>query len=391
MLRNWLSSETTTPRRLPVRRHRKWVWIIIACLLALLLAAAAITPGLERSLGGRLSGERLERARRSPHFANGKFHNSEPDHETSPAEARRQLTHGLFGNEERIPTEKIPVVVRHTSDFETQSDSGLRLTWMGHSSVLIELDGRRMLTDPVWSERASPLAWIGPKRFHPAPISLRELPRIDVVVISHDHYDHLDMATVQALAARGTYFVVPLGVGAHLEAWGVPSIQYSELDWDEQIEVAGLKFIATPARHYSGRNPFHTRETLWDSWVVQSPAHRIFFSGDTGYSNDFKIIGTKYGPFDVTLMKVGGSDPSWADIHMTPEQAVRAHIDVQGKVMLPVHWGTFNLAFHSWKEPVERVLAAAEKKSVVLVVPKPGQLVDPSRLPPSDYWWRSIK
>jgi L-ascorbate metabolism protein UlaG (beta-lactamase superfamily) len=373
------------------RTKKKRGRLIVVALSGLLVFVGAISRSQLKSMGGRVSGARLERVRHSPHFTNGKFRNALPDKQISSREGFRQLTHWLFGSEERVPPGSIPVVVRHASDYAAEPSSDLRVTWIGHSSVLIEIDGRRILTDPVWSERASPLAWVGPKRFHPPPISLTKLPAIDVVVISHDHYDHLDMATIQTLAARGTHFAVPLGVGAHLESWGISSSQLSELDWGEQLEVASLKIVATPARHYSGRSPLHSSETLWASWVIQGPSHRVFFSGDTGYSDTFKSIGTTYGPFDVTLMKIGGSDPSWADIHMTPEEALRAHLDVRGNVLLPIHWGTFNVAFHSWSEPIERVVAAANSAGVTVAVPRPGQFVEPTQPPPIDHWWRSVQ
>ena len=222
------------------------------------------------------------------------------------------------------------------------------------------------------------MTWLGPKRFHAPPVPLEALPAIDAVVISHDHFDHLDMATVKALAARGAHFAVPLGVGAHLEAWGILPAQISELDWNESVDVAGLRLTATPARHYSGRNPLRKDNTLWASWVVQGPRHNFFFSGDTGYFDGFKTIGESYGPFDLALIKIGACDVTWPDIHITPEEAVQVFLDVRGKLLLPVHWGTFNLAFHAWNDPAERVLAAAQTAGAHLVVPRPGEFVTPS-------------
>jgi L-ascorbate metabolism protein UlaG (beta-lactamase superfamily) len=256
--------------------------------------------------------------------------------------------------------------------------------------VLVEIDGRRILTDPVWSERCSPSTLVGPKRFHAPPIALDDLPPIDAVVISHDHYDHLDMPVIRTLAARGTHFAVPLGIGAHLQRWGVPAAQIAELDWNESADIAGLRITATPARHYSGRNPLHANETLWASWVVKGPAHAIFFSGDTGYSDGFKTIGAQHGPFDLTLIKIGAYDKTWAGIHLNPEEAIQVHVDLRGKMMLPVHWATFNLGFHSWREPADRAVAAATKAGITLVVPKPGQPIEPGgTLPPQQPWWQT--
>jgi L-ascorbate metabolism protein UlaG (beta-lactamase superfamily) len=354
---------------------------------ALLLAGVGSTGGLS-AFGGRLEGARLERARRSPHFVDGRFVNPIPTHKLAPGAFWEMVRHQLFGGEARSPRSPIPIVQPEPGIFAALPASGLRVTWLGHSTTLVEIDGYRVLTDPVWSERCSPSTLIGPKRFHPPPLALRDLPPIDVAVISHDHFDHLDMATVKALAARGTRFAVPLGVGAHLEAFGIGSDRFVELDWGESTQVGGLTLVATPARHYSGRNPFLPDRTLWASWVLRGPVHRVFFSGDSGYFDGFAAIGAEHGPFDVTLLKIGASDRTWQEIHMSPEEAVRAHRDLRGALLLPVHWGTFNLAFHAWNDPPDQVLAAARQAGVSLVVPRPGQPVEQDRPPPVEPWWR---
>jgi L-ascorbate metabolism protein UlaG (beta-lactamase superfamily) len=339
------------------------------------------------SLGGRVTGARLKRARQSPQFEGDRFRNTES--RGMPATSYREMARRQFlGKEQREPLQPVPVVRRTSRDYAMPPASGLRATWIGWASVLVEIDGRVVLTDPVWSERCSPSTLIGPKRFHEPPIALDQLPYVDVVVISHDHYDHLDMPTIRTLAARGTHFAVPLGIGAHLERWDVPAAQIHELDWRENVHVNGLTLTATPARHYSGRSPRHGNETLWSSWVIAGPQHRLFFSGDSGYSKHFADIGSTYGPFDLTLIKIGASDPTWSEIHMTPEEAVRTHQDVRGRVMLPVHWATFNLAFHAWREPADRALAAATKAGVTIVIPRPGEFVEPqSARAPQEMWW----
>lgn len=279
---------------------------------------------------------------------------------------------------------------------------------MGHSSVLAEIDGRRVLFDPVWGERCSPFDWAGPKRLHPVPVGLDELPPVDVVVISHDHYDHLDMPTVQGLTGTGAAFVVPLGIGADLEFWGVPAERITELDWHESTRVGGLTLTATPAQHFCGRGLRGPQHTLWSSWVVAGPDHRIFHSGDTGYFSGFAEIGAAHGPFDATMIQIGAysdfwprnhaSDTRhpgmWPDIHMNPEQGVLSHLDLQGGtpggVLLPIHWGTFNLALHPWAEPADWTLTAARKAGVSTVHPRPGEPFEPAD-PPAVYpWWRAI-
>ncbi|HLL85069.1 MAG TPA: MBL fold metallo-hydrolase [Longimicrobium sp.] len=370
------------------RRVMRRVLLGLVLLLVAVVVATLVSTDWLASFGGRLEGARLERARRSPHFVDGKFRNAVPTQTMAPGSFWPMMRHQLFGDEERVPSKPPPVVPRTAADFATPPASGLRATWIGHASVLVELDGRRVLTDPIWSDRCSPSTWAGPKRFHPPPVALAELPPIDVVVISHDHYDHLDMATVKELGRRGTHFAVPLGIGAHLETWGIPLAQIHELDWNEGVELAGLTVTATPARHYSGRNPLHGDETLWASWALKGPSHRVFFSGDSGHFDGFRNVAAKHGPFDLTLIKVGASDPTWSEIHMLPEEAVQTHLDVGGRVLVPIHWGTFNLAFHAWNEPAERVVSAAKKAGVTLVVPRPGEPVEPSQPQALDTWWR---
>jgi len=261
------------------------------------------------------------------------------------------------------------------------------ITWIGHATFLVQLDGLNILTDPNWSDRASPVKFLGPKRIVPPGIRFEQLPRIHAVVISHDHYDHLDMPTVRFLGAQGTHFAVPLGIGTHLERWGIAAAQIHELDWNETFARDGLSFTATPARHYSGRNPRHQRETLWASWVVKGPGHRFFFSGDSGYSPNFRKIGAAHGPFDLALIKIGASDPSWVEIHMSPEQAVQTALDLHARVMLPVHWATFNLAFHPWRDPIDRAVAAASNAGLSLATPKPGEFFEPAIALPRETWW----
>ncbi|MEV5242863.1 MBL fold metallo-hydrolase [Streptomyces cinnamoneus] len=342
-------------------------------------------------------GERMARIRRSPNFADGVFINPAGERH-APSGSLLGYLPTYFRKEERLrraPAHAVPVHPTTVADLAVPAASGLRLTWMGHSSVLAEIDGARVLFDPVWSERCSPFAFAGPRRLHPVPVPLAETGRIDAVVISHDHYDHLDMPTVRALARRGTAFVVPLGVGAHLEHWGVPADRITELDWHEQTHLAGLTLTATPARHFCGRGLRNTQHTLWASWVVAGPEHRIFHSGDTGYFPGFADIGAQYGPFDATMVQVGAySEEFWPDIHMTPEEGVRAHADLQGGasagLMMPIHWGTFVLAPHPWEEPAEGTVSAARRTGARIAVPRPGQPFEPGAGLPLDPWWRQV-
>ncbi|WP_431948698.1 MBL fold metallo-hydrolase [Actinacidiphila sp. bgisy167] len=352
----------------------------------------SLLSSLIPAFGDNPSGERMERIRRSPNFADGVFTNP-VGARTAPSGSMLRFARTYFRKEARLrraPAGEIPLHTATLAELTVPPISGLRLTWMGHSTVLGEIDGRRVLFDPVWGERCSPFSFVGPKRLHRPPVALKDAGEADVVVISHDHYDHLDMPTIKALAGSGTRFVVPLGVGAHLERWGVPADRMTELDWHESTRVAGLTLTATPARHFCGRAIRNTQHTLWASWVVAGPEHRVYHSGDTGYFPGFAEIGEAYGPFDATMVQIGAYSEFWPDIHMTPEEGVRAHQDLRGEVMLPIHWGTFNLAPHPWEEPAEGTATAALAAGARIAVPRPGEPFEPANGLPLVPWWRPI-
>ncbi len=348
------------------------------------------------AFGADPSGERMARIRRSPHFKDGVFQNPGGPARTRPSGSPLDFAKVFFDKEQRprrAPAGTVPVHATTLADLARPAATGLRLTWMGHSSVLAEIDGQRVLFDPVWGERCSPFAFVGPKRLHPVPLPIAALGPVDVVVISHDHYDHLDLPTIKALAGTDTLFAVPLGVGAHLEHWGVSADRLRELDWHEATKVGGLTLTATPARHFCGRGLRNTQHTLWASWVVEGERHRIYHSGDTGYFDGFKEIGADHGPFDATMIQIGAYSDFWPDIHMTPEEGVRAHLDLQGGgpagVLLPIHWATFNLATHAWTDPGEGTLASARAVGAPVALPRPGEPFEPGgESVPDRPWWR---
>lgn len=347
-----------------------------------------VTVGLAdawTAIGTLPSGARSERRALSPQFRDGKFVDTLPRVEPDLWGATLRFMAGMEHGEPRAP---LPVLFRQTAESEPPV-SGLRITWLGHSTLLVEIEGRRVLIDPVFSERCSPSSFVGPKRFHPVPMQVEDLPRLDAVVISHDHYDHLDYETVARLRSRGVPFVVPLGVGAHLEYWGVPLTLIHELDWWQETVLAGLRLVATPARHFSGRGLGEDR-TLWSGWALIGERRRVYYSGDTAMFEGFAQIGARLGPFDAAMIEVGAYDAMWADLHLGPEQAVQAHQAVRGGLLFPVHWGTFNLALHTWVEPVERTLVAARAAGVDVVTPRPGESIDVASPASPTRWWPDV-
>jgi L-ascorbate metabolism protein UlaG (beta-lactamase superfamily) len=297
----------------------------------------------------------------------------------------------LCGGERRVPSRPLPSV-NPLEEWRRKPQSGLRATWLGHSTVLLEIDGLRVLTDPVWGQRASPLHFAGPKRFQPVPVSLRAMPSVDLVVISHDHYDHLDYPTIRALARTNVPFVTSLGVGAHLEAWGVAAQRITELDWWESHTVpgAGLVVSAAPSQHFSGRTPKMRNATLWSSFAIRGGRHAVFFSGDTGLTTEYQAIRERLGPFDLVMLEVGALHASWGDMHLGPENALKALALLGGGAFLPVHWGTFSLAMHAWDQPAEVLFELAPKTGARLMMPRLGEPMEPQHARRVEPWWRNV-
>lgn len=367
----------------PARLRRRFSRTGIA--LAVLGAAAVATVAGCQSLGQRPGAERLVRIQQSPEWRDGSFVNPQP----MWTDMRDALLHTFAGGPEADPGVAVPVVATDPAALAVAAPSGLRVTWFGHSSTLIEIDGKRILTDPLWSERASPVTWAGPQRWYPPTIALAQLPQIDAVLLSHDHYDHLDYATIVAMRAWKNVFIVPLGIGAHLAHWGIPAERIVELDWWQAARVGPLTVTLTPARHASGRLQPQSDQTLWGGFALAGPRHRVYYSGDTGLFDAMDQIGARFGPFDVALIEAGQYDADWPDWHLGPEQAVLAAQRVRAKALMPVHWGLFKLAHHGWTEPVERVLAAASCSGLPVLTPKPGQSIEPTAPRPGDStrWW----
>ncbi|WP_266170493.1 MBL fold metallo-hydrolase [Dyella subtropica] len=326
----------------------------------------------------------------SPQHHHGQFRNPAP----RPADGLGKMLRimwNVFFNKPAGTVPATPLPVQSLSRAQLDAAPDRSLFRLGHSTLLLKLRGGYWLTDPVFADRASPFQWMGPKRFHAPPISLEELPPMRGVILSHDHYDHLDRATVLRLAATTEVFLTPLGVGDRLIDWGVDAAKVRQFDWWQGIDVDGLRLTATPAQHFSGRGLFDGNRTLWASWVIVDDDLRLFFSGDTGYFDGFKTIGERLGPFDVTLLETGAYDSQWPYVHMQPVQTVQAHQDLRGRWLMPIHNGTFDLAMHRWQEPFEQVTALAAERGITLSTPRMGERLDLNAPRTGERWWRTFE
>ncbi|MFT5355237.1 MAG: L-ascorbate metabolism protein UlaG (beta-lactamase superfamily) [Polyangiales bacterium] len=337
------------------------------------------------------AGLRRERVEASPQFDGKTFRNPPRSvrgvvADPNPLPVMREY---FFGGGEREPKATLPIVRPHDA-WSVAPSQKLRATWLGHSTVLLEIDGFRVLTDPVFGLRASPVSFAGPKRFHPAPATIHELPELDAVLLSHDHYDHMCAPTIRALAGMHMPIITSLGVGARLESMGVAKDRIHELDWGEQVDIRGLRFTATPCQHFSGRTAFDRNRTLWSSWVIAGDDTKVFFSGDTGLTDQFQDIGSAHGPFDLVMLEIGAFHEAWGDMHLGPENALKAFSMLGGGTLLPVHWGTFNLALHDWHEPAETLLQLAKGEGARVLTPKLGEVFVPSEVEGPAPWWRNL-
>jgi L-ascorbate metabolism protein UlaG (beta-lactamase superfamily) len=341
------------------------------------------------AFGGKSSDKKVHVFRQSKNFNKSTFVNQIPTvMDTSIKSMVTMLRDFLKGNPNAKPNWQIPV--EHVDPINLQGHNQSTLTWFGHSTLLLQIEGKTILLDPMFGKSPSPFPRFGSKRYSDTfPIELEKLPTIDAVILSHDHYDHLDYSSIKKLISKVGQFLVPLGVGSHLERWGVDPGKISEHDWWDEFEFEGLKLACTPARHFSGRSLFDRNRSLWCSWVIIGKHTNVYFGGDSGYGPHFEEIGVKYGPFDMTLLECGQYDKRWSAIHMMPEEVVQAHLDVKGKVMIPIHWSAFTLAFHDWTDPIERVTKAAKERKIAISTPKIGESV---RIGAAEYpvstWWR---
>ncbi|RIX51542.1 hypothetical protein D3P08_16690 [Paenibacillus nanensis] len=365
------------------------VALTILGIIVLIVIAVPLVQRAVPSFGGRVSKERRKQFETLPHYKGGRFHYPVPTKmNTSIKDMFPVAWEFIKGSPSRKAPSLLPMVELTREDFKRPSDP--RVIWFGHSAALLQMSGLTILFDPMFGIAPSPVPFIGGKRFGgKLPMKLEDLPQIDYVILSHDHYDHLDYSSVRALKGKVGHFFVPLGVSVHLIRWGVEPERITEMDWWEERDLNGLKLACTPSRHFSGRGTGDRDSTLWCSWVLHGHSARVYFCGDSGYGPHFKEIGERYGPFDLTMMECGQYDERWAAIHMLPEQTVQAHKDVKGDVLIPIHWGGFTLALHDWNDPPERAAKEAERRGVRMATPLIGESVTigGSTIPKSK-WWR---
>jgi L-ascorbate metabolism protein UlaG (beta-lactamase superfamily) len=338
-----------------------------------------------------LGGLRLERARASSQFREGAFHNTFAAKSGLAGPKLPVLKELLLGRGKRKPPGAIPVGNPLEGWARPISSSKLRVTWLGHSTCLLELDGLRVLTDPVFGSRIGPTSWLGPKRLHAAPVTVEQLPKLDAVLVSHDHFDHLCRPTIEAIAKLDVPVITSLGVGHHLEAFGVAPERIVELDWWEQHALPGgtLQFSAVPAQHFSGR--MRSRNTtLWSSWVIESEQRKVFFSGDTGLTPEMADVHAKFGTFDLVMLEIGAWHPAWGTIHLGPDGALEAFSRLGGGTLLPIHWATFDLGLHPWAEPAETLWTRAEATGQRILTPRLGVPFEPTLVDQAQPWWRSV-
>ncbi len=372
-----------------IKKYLIGIGIGFLSLIILLCIGVMAFINISPQFGAAPKGAHLEKIQNSENYKDKQFQNLIPTSMDMDAKGMLNIMYNMaFKENARKPPKPLPVRFHNNSD--QKADYSMKITWYGHSAILLEIDGKKILIDPMLGNAASPVSFTTKRFDYKIPIDLESIPMVDAVILSHDHYDHLDYPSIMKLKDRVGHFYTALGVGSHLQKWGVDASNITELDWWEKAKLDNLELVATPARHFSGRGLGDRNKTLWASWVIIGEKERIYFSGDSGYGPHFKEIGDQYGPFDFAMMECGQYNERWEAIHMMPEQTIQASLDVQSKVMMPIHWSAFNLALHSWTDPVERAVKAAKTHEVNIITPQIGLRFSPGDAQLHEFWWRSL-
>ena len=360
----------------------KFTYILLASIATLVIVTMLFMQ--QASFGKNPSGARLERIKKSKNYRDGAFQNIHNTPNFGEGYNFWKILKMYFSKGPTSPDKIIPSKKLH---FDNNDDQKTRITWLGHSTYVLQVDGKTILVDPIIIGNISPVSFFGKPYPIEHPYTIDDLPSVDYVLITHDHYDHLSYKTVVALKDKVKHFYTSLGVGSHLEYWGIPAEKITELDWDESANIAdSMKIIAQPARHFSGRG-FTRNQTLWSSFVLKTKDKNIYLGGDSGYDDHFKKIGETYGPFDIAILECGQYNPAWGYIHMQPEEVATAAKDLNTKVLLPVHWAKYTLALHPWNEPIKRVTVAAEKLNIPITTPLIGETVVLDSILPNSTWY----
>ncbi len=365
--------------------------IVIGLITILIILFLSIMAFIKTSsqFGASPSKAHLEKISKSINYGSNQFKNLIPtEMDLNFRNGMEVMYSWVFENDGREPGRAIPVMFNNKANHD--SDSIFRITWYGHSAILLEINGKKIFIDPMLGKSASPVPFMTKRFRYEVPIDIESIPQIDAVILSHDHYDHLDYPSIIKLKDKVNHFYAPLGVGSHLKRWGVEESKITELDWWDSTTIDQIQIVTAPARHFSGRGLSDRNKTLWASWIIIGKKEKIFFSGDSGYGPHFKEIGNKYGPIGFGMMEGGQYNENWEASHMMPEQTIQASIDVNAKKMMPIHWSAFNLSLHSWTEPVERAIKAAQLHNVKIITPQIGQKFYPGAEEESNFWWREL-
>ncbi len=363
------------------------ILLILLAVIVLVVLALVLYVSFAPAFGSKPSRKKRKSYRDYDNYKRGKFMNIMP--QFTVFETAEFVDESLHPKETRTPDFELPIVSLTATSFDQKIDAP-RITWFGHSTLLVEMEGKTILIDPMFGEVASPLLRVGNHRFKPGlPLQLEDLPPIDLVLMTHDHYDHLDYESILAIKDRIPLFYIPMGMHGHLRRWGVAAEKIKEFNWYEETLFGDLRIIFTPSHHYSGRTLSDRFMSLWGGWIMQSKRHNIYLSGDGGYGPHFARIGEEYGPFDFAMMECGQYSRYWRQNHLFPEEAAKAGQDVKAEVMMPIHWGAFALAMHRWDDPVKRFLEAAAHFEIPVTTPKIGEpiILDATTPLPSSHWW----
>lgn len=370
------------------------IGIVLGSIVLIVIIVGVLFINFNPEFGGSPSKEKSIEYSKSSNYKDGEFLNKTKVEMSFTFSQYIEMIFKFFGSQPNtIPDKPLPVSKLNPTEVDSYNSSTPRVIWFGHSAILLQINNKNILIDPMFGDVPAPHPWLGKSRFTDGlPLEIEQMPKVDAVLFSHDHYDHLDYSSIMKLKDKVENFYVPLGLGNHLLEWGIEADRIQEMDWWSETEFENMTFACTPAQHFSGRGISDRNSTLWASWVIKSDSTTLYFSGDSGYNTHFKEIGVKYGPFDFAMMECGQYNQQWKQIHMMPEETVQAGLDLKAKLIMPIHWGAFKLAFHTWTDPVERLEKESQRLGLPITTPIIGVPIVLSNPPiaPHNKWWENI-